>query len=308
MPEPDTKPNEPAKAESKPNPEDAKWQPDFNEDDLSIPYKREDKNADTADNSKGDDGTVSGDDTEGNEEDTEEYEDTPVPPEISRVEDPGEYTPADYSFDVTLADGKIIKVSTPEEADKIAEDPNNFETPKQLLDFIRRSNKMESKLDKDFEAYEKSKADFDNQQASQAERTETIQAMTKEFEYLVSKGQLPKVDPQYLAKDWTDPEVAKQPGVKEQLALLNYMVKENEVRTKAGIRPLTSIIDTYNAWQRDEGRKQEEAEHKAQVAARKQAGARIAPSSPAQQGGYVPKGIAVGNPNALSRSSSVWED
>lgn len=295
----DDKPNETPANEPKQSAEDAKWQPDFNEEDLTIPYKREDKAEEPVEEVKNE---------EKNTEEEEETPDTFEPVKISSVEDPGDYTPADYSFEVTLANGKTVTISTPDEADKIAEDPENFETPKQLLDFIRRSNKMESKLDKDRDDYDKRKAAYDEYNQSQAERTETIQAMTKEFEYLVGKGQLPKVDPQYLARDWSDPEVAKQSGVKEQLALLNYMVKENEVRAKAGVRPLTSIIDTYNAWQRDEERKQEEAERKAQVAARKQASARIAPSSPAQQGGYVPKGIAVGNPNALSRSASVWED
>ncbi len=47
-------------------------------------------------------------------------------------------------------------------------------------------------------------------------------------------------------------------------------------------------------------------ETKAAGEARKAAGARVAGSSPAQQGSYVPKGIAVGNPNVFKRSEAIW--
>jgi hypothetical protein len=58
------------------------------------------------------------------------------PAPLVTVQDPGEYTPADYSFEVTLKDGKTVKVASAEEADKIAEDPDNFETPAQLSQFL----------------------------------------------------------------------------------------------------------------------------------------------------------------------------
>jgi hypothetical protein len=124
----------------------------------------------------------------------------------------------------------------------------------------------------------------------------------------LARGYIPKIDPKYLDADWSDPGIAKQDGVKEQIELLNYMVKENEARLKAKVKPLVSIVDTFNAWQLDTGRQKEEAEAKAAAEARKEAGARVAGVSPSSQGSYVPKGIAVGNPNVLKRGASVWDN
>jgi hypothetical protein len=281
-----------------------KWEGDFSEESLSIPYKREEIK--TNDKQTDDKST----DTEDVTEDTDTEVTYSEPEPVVTVQDPGQYTPADYSFEVTLANGKSVKVSTPEEADKLAEDPENFETPKQLLDFIRRSQKMENSLDRDKTKYEADKKAFDEQKASETQRLEALNVMQSEFDYLVSKGSLPKIDKQYLDADWSDPEVAKQSGVKEQIDLINYMQKENAVRAKAKVKPITSVVDAYNAWKL-ENKSEIDAKEQARVAAgeaRKAAGARVAGSSPAQQGSYVPKGIAVGNPNVLKRGAAVWDD
>lgn len=294
--------------------EEAKWQGDFDDEDLRVPYKREENKDDTTtsttDDKKPTDKQAG--DTEDEEDATEQYSD-PTP--ILTAEDPGEYQPGDYSFEVTLKDGKTVKVSTPEEADKLAEDPDNFETPKQLSDFIKKSTQMQIKLDRDREDYDKRKKTFTEQLESETQRRELVDSFANEFQYLESKGKLPKVDNKYRNADWSDPEVAKQPGVKEQIAVLRYMERENADRMKAKIKPITSIVDAYNAWIADEDTKAAEAERKkAEEAekkageARRAAGARIAGTSPTQQGSYVPKGIAVGNPNVLKRGAAKWDD
>lgn len=285
--------------------EEAKWQGDFPEENLTIPYKRED-------DAKGDDKPK---DTEEPKNDAPKDEEEATqaatysdPEPLVTVDDPGEFKPADYSFEVTLKDGKSVKVSTPEEAEKLADDPENFETPKQLMDFINKQNKMNTKLDKDRSDYDKQKAEFDSQSDAEASRQTNIANFTAEFQYLTTKGLMPKIPKEYMDADWSDPEIAKQPGVKEQIELLDYMVKENETRQKAKVQPLTSIVDAYNAWQLDTGRQKRETEAKEAGEARKAAGAKVAGVSPSSQGAYVPKGIAVGNPNVLKRGAAVWDD
>lgn len=297
--------------------EEAKWQDDFKEEDLVIPYKQKDNN-ESEDKKDGKDSEQKTKTTEqeGKTDDGSSDEVVYSEPEpLVTVEDPGEYRPADYSFEVTLKDGRTTKVSTPEEADRLSEDPDNFETPKQLLDFIKKSTQMQNKLDKDYEKWESQNKTFQEQTETETQRRENIENFVSEFNYLVNKGLVPKIDKQYVDADWSDPEIAKQSGVKEQIALLNYMVKENEERSRAKIKPLTSMIDVYNAWMQDEDhqkaeakRKEAEEAQKAAGEARKAAGARIAGVSPSQQGTYVPKGIAVGNPNVFKRGAAVWDN
>lgn len=283
--------------------ENARWQDDFAEEDLAIPYKQEDANKENK-GAKSDPAKKTDDiDTE----DEEEVIAHEAPAPLITVNDPGDFTPGDYSFEVTLKDGKSVKVSTPEEADKIADDPDNFETPKQLSDFLKKSLTMSNKLDRDREKYDNDKKTYEEQAAADKQRQETVDSLSSEFNYLVSKGLMPAIDPKYMEADWTDPEIAKQPGVKEQIALLNYMVKENEVRIKAGVKPLVSGVDAYNAWKLENAGKEAQDEAKAAGEARKAASARVAGSSPAQQGSFVPKGIAVGRV-IPQRGAAMWDN
>lgn len=279
------------------------WQDDFTEEQLNIPYKREDN---ATEETKEDTGT---EDKPAETEDTqEEVVDTYTDPEpVVTVEDPGDYKPADYSFEVTLKDGKTVKVSTPEEAEKLADDPDNFETPKQLMDFINKQNKMNRNLDRDREKWEADKKKYDEQTAIDQERQQTVANMESELKYLVNKGLMPKIANEDLNADWSDPEIAKKDGVKEQIALVQYMVKENKVRAKAGVAPLKSMIDAFNAWKLETGQQQEADERKAAGEARKAAGARVAGVAPSAQQPYVPKGIAVGRVLPM-RGAAVWDD
>lgn len=276
--------------------EEAKWQDDFKEEELSVPYKREEPKEEKA--------------PEANTKEEKEVEpdDTPEEPRVQRVEDPGEYKPADHSFEVTLKDGKTHKVTTPEEAEKLADDPDNFETPKQLMDFLTKSNKMQRQLDRDYESWESKHKAFTDQEETEKQRQADTQNIANGISYLVKKGKLPKIDSQYLNANWKDPEVAKQPGVKEQIELLRYMVKENGIREKAGLPPFASIVDAYAAWMGERKESQEETDRKAAGEARKSAGSKVAGVSPSSQGVYVPKGIAVGNPNVFKRGAAVWDN
>lgn len=290
--------------------EEAYWQGDFKPEDLKIPYKREDSDDskdNTGNNGDGSNGTTKQTDDNGGDESPQDEQYLEPAPLIT-TEDPGDYQPADYSFEVTNKDGKTVKINSPEEAEKYAEDDDNFKTATDLKNFMLKSASMERKLERDREKYDEQKAQYDEQVKQEAERTQAVTDMAAEFQYLVSKGMLPKVDAQYAEANWSDPTVAKQPGVKEQLALLDYMQGENEVRRRAGVKPISSVLDAYNGWKREQDAQEAEEAHKQAGEARRQAGARVAASSPAQQGFYAPKGIAVGNPNVFKRNQSVWDN
>mgnify|MGYP001616057848 CR=1 FL=1 len=96
-------------------------------------------------------------------------------------------------------------------------------------------------------AQETKKATFDEQSQVSEAREKMVEDFASEMDYLVGKKLLPPVAAEFKNADWSDAHVAKQPGVKEQIALLNYMVKENEVRAKAGVKQLASVVDAFNA-------------------------------------------------------------
>ncbi len=277
--------------------EDSKWSDDFPEEQLKVPSKSEEVKPEPK-------ATEAPKEDEPGEEPAE-YED---PEPVVTVDDPGDYKPKDFSFEVTLADGKTKTVKTIEDAEILADDPDNFETPKQLLDFIRKSQKMENKLEKDRETWEAQKTEFETQSQEEGERLETVNNYASEFDYLAQKGLIPKLSHALQNADWRDPEVAKNKDIKIYNDILDYLVKENQVRDRAKVKRLTSIVDAFNAWQLDSGRQKKEEATKAAGEARKAAGAKVAGVSPSQQGSYVPKGIAVGNPNVFKRDQAVWDN
>lgn len=263
-----------------------RWEGDFDPKDLKVPYSRDEvKEPETPENK---------DESATEEEEPEAVEEHDEPASVVITEDPGKYEPADYSFEVTDKDGRLIKINSPEEADNFAEDDENFKSAKDLKDFLRKSQKMENQLDSDKAKWEAQKKEFDSQSELQESREKTVESLVAGFGYLVSKGLLPKVEDADAVADWSDPEVAKHPGVKEQIELINYMTKENAAREKAGVPILGSALDAYNAFELEQGKKQAAAEHKATGEARKVAGARVAGVSASNQAPYVPQGIAVG--------------
>lgn len=231
------------------------------------------------------------------EEEVEQVEETPFIETVQLV-DPGEYTPADYSFEVEI-EGKKTKITTPEQAAEFADENADKFTSGQIIAFLRQSQTMENKLASDKAEFDKKKEDYTEKKADIDAQQESLNTIANEITYLVSKGKLPKVASEYANANWSDPEVAKQPGVKEQVELLNYMRTENAARSKAGLKQITSAIDAYNAWML-ESKNTDEADEKARKAkARKDASARISGSSP-NPVNIAPKGIAVGRAMSLT--------
>lgn len=271
------------------------WEDDFDSKDLSIPYKREEVEEDKKEEVTENEET---DDTE------EELTETPELEEVVTLEDPGNYEPKDYSFDYSV-DGKSYKISSSDDVDKIPNEDLEKLSAKDLSSLIRRANLIDTKHDKDEEEFNKSKDAYESQLQQQQERDKVIETFAAEFDYLVSKGYLPKVPDELRNSDWADPKIAAKDGVKEQKAILDYMVKENKQRAKLNLKPIDSIIDAFNAYSLENNRRDEQERHKRSGESRKQAGARVSAPTNNQPASMAPKGIAVGRVNAF-RNSADW--
>lgn len=243
------------------------------------------------------------------DESSEEVDEAPLEVEeevapANLLPDPGEFKPSDLSFDVVSYDAegkspKITKIKSVDQWDEFLSTDPNLGSAAALMKAQRLATKMENGLEREQKEHETSKKAYTDQQASIARQNESMQTMVSEVNYLVAKGFLPKIENQFVNADWNDPEVAKQSGVKEQLELISYMKGENSRRTKAGLKPMSSLIDGFNAMQLDQSRKQETTKKKEVGEARKSAGSRVASVAPNAMTA-APKGISVGRIGRLS--------
>lgn len=247
------------------------------------------------------------------DEPVEEVEEADEEPEIEEeveqiplVDDPGEFVAKDYSFDVTLYDGegkngRVVNVTSPEQWDQlIAQDPN-FGNASALLKAQRSISRMDVNMERDRADWQKSKDEFEEYSQNVEQQSQALETMASEIEYLVGKGDLPRVANQFKNADWQDPEVAKQNGVKEQIELLSYMNKENKARLKAGLKPMSSVLDAYNAFQLDNTRRRASDGRTVAAKERKEAGARVAGTTP-NPVNVAPRGIAVGRVGTMAQS------
>lgn len=239
-------------------------------------------------------------------DDTDDEPDEPVsaPAPTPTVPDPGVFTPGDYSFDVVVLDseGKSPRtrhIRSVDEWDELLDGDPNLGSASALLKAQRAATKMENSLERDKRDYDTKKATFDGEKATLAQKQQSTDMMTAEIGYLQSQGKLPEVAKKYVNADWSDPEVAKQPGVKEQLALLNYMSKENKRLIAAKLPPMTSIRDAFNSYRIDQADKKAPAVRAQAAVQRKQAGAKVAGVSSSALTGGAPSGISVGRGGSL---------
>jgi hypothetical protein len=213
------------------------------------------------------------------------------------LEDPGEFQPADYSFEVTVYDnegknGKQVTISSVEQFEQLLDEEKNFGSAGALMKAQRLTTKMESGLERDKSNWEIKKKAFNDQNAEVQTQNEALDQMAAELNYLVGKGKLPQVAKKYQNADWSDPEVAKQPGVKEQVEVLNYMNKENVARRKAGL-PDIGISGALSELTMDKAEKAAKVANDAAGEVRRAAGARVAGVNPGPVA-TAPKGVMVG--------------
>lgn len=212
--------------------------------------------------------------------------------------DPGEFKPGDHSFDVTVYDqdgknGKVVSITSVEQFEQLLEEDKNFGSAAALMKAQRQSVKLENALEQERKDYDKLKAEYQQEQDSVKAANDQLTQMAAEFDYLTNKGELPPVARKYVNADWTDPEVAKQPGIKERAELLQFIEKENSVRAKLGIKPFSSVIDAFNQFDRERAKTATKDKVKQAGEIRRAAGARVAGSSPAPVNG-TPKGMLAG--------------
>lgn len=236
--------------------------------------------------------------------------DVPVAPPVTtapivQVPDPGEFKPQDYSFNITIK-GKPVKVASTEQAEELASDAENFDTPAQLLAFMRATQKMENGVENDKATWERSKAAYDQQQEASQAQAQQLQTIAAELNYLTQRGDLPPIADTYKNHpNWRDPLVVVQPGVRETVALLDYMAAENDRRAKAGLTSRVSVLDAYNGWKIEEAKSKASKDKDTAGKQRKAASARVAGTSAAPVAN-VPKGISVGRVGNLNNLGSNW--
>ena len=215
------------------------------------------------------------------------------PPRVEPVADPGDvFTPQkDYSFDVTLADGTVIKITKPDDIDNLPQDAD-FGTPANLMKAQAALNRMTTGLDQEQRDWEAKKESYQEQKAQTEAAEARVTTMIAEINYLETKGKLPPVDKQYENADWSNPEVAKQPGVKERIDLINYRDAENKQRVALGLSPM-SILEAHLQMQTDAAVQAENAKKKQDGDARKARGAMVGGSG-ASTVPNTPEGYMVG--------------
>lgn len=261
------------------------------------------------DDSESDEGEQAGVTDDGQEEAPEEEYQEPAP--VAEIQDPGDFVPGDYSFEVITYDEegkhpKTHKITSLEQWEELVDSDPNYGTSGALLKAQRLATKMELGQERDERDWKAKKDEFDKYASENKARIDYINNIGAEINYLVSKGKLPKVESKYASADWSDPEVAKQPGVKEQLELLGYMRKENDARRRAGLKSEVNAIDAYNAMLLDKRESQTKDARKAAAEARKVAGSRVASQTPAPMSTSAPEGISIGRGGSLRDLNPGW--
>lgn len=239
--------------------------------------------------------------------------------DVIEIEDPGQFTPADYSFEVTTysedKDGnatksKTVKVTSIAQWEELLADDPNLGSSLAVNKAFRAAQKMESNLESDQKAHEAKKSEYDKAVSDQAQNEATTNAWAAEINYLEERGDLPKVPAKFKNVPWigqnADQEALKDDSVKAQIELLEYMRKENTKRRKLGLSNLGPEA-AFNARLRDTRQKKSDDTKKKSEVARKEAGARIAGSSP-NPVTVAPKGIAVGVGGSLrDLGNTSWQ-
>lgn len=230
----------------------------------------------------------------GNQPSAPAPEQAQAPEPAPQLVDPGEFVPNDYSFDITLADGSVVKINTPEDIENLGADVE-FASASDLIKTQANYSRMLTGIERDKAAYDTEKATYDTAQEQVKQQEQFISGIESGMNYLESSSDLPAVPAQYENADWSDPEVAKQPGVKERVAIIEYMATENARRDKAGVPRLTSVLDAHNAMQLKTMREAATVKSDAAKAATKARGSMVGGESSSSQGGAnIPDNMIVG--------------
>jgi hypothetical protein len=254
----------------------------------------------------GDKGGDEGDEGDTSDKDDEEKpkDDKPAPSqppaELKKVEDPGDFQPSDYSFEITYLEDdkpKTVKISSPDDIDSLPDNPQ-WASAKDFVKFQANYTKMVTGIEADRQKYEAKKSEYDKDTQAREAEQQVLANWESEIAYLRNEGQIPAIKPELENADWSDPKFANEPGIKEIVEIFEEMGKENERRARAGLPATRSILDTVERMNRQRQVSKEESDKQKQAEIRKQKGAKVAGNSNTQRS-TVPKDMIVGEPGTL---------
>ncbi len=246
---------------------------------------------------------------EGADDDSTEPTEAPEPEEpqaqVEYLDDPGDFTPSDYSFEVVTydqegANPRSHRVKSLEDWDDLLDSAPNFGTGAAMLKAERAAQRMDRGIENDRREYERQKVEYDEAVKAQEESNRATMQWQNELDYLVAQGDLPPMPAEYHVSraDWKKPDVARQPAVKAQMELLAYFRTTNAARTKAGLAPMTSLLDAYQGMENQKLKTANAATRQQASDNKKAAAAKVSGSAP-RPATAAPKGIAIGRIGAL---------
>ncbi len=215
---------------------------------------------------------------------------------LAPIADPGQFVPSDRSFEVVVYEGerntpKTVKITSIEAWDELLESEPNLGTSVAVVKAQRAAERMDRGIEQDQKVWEAKKSEYDESVQQTQAQEQTVNQWSSEMDYLIAKKELPPISTQLRNANWGDPKVASQPAVKAQIEILNYMKTENADRVKHGLTPITSVLDAYQGFTR-----QQEKAHLTRTEvrqARQVAGSRVASSAP-RPAVTAPRGVSIG--------------
>lgn len=235
-----------------------------------------------ADKEKPDDSTVAAPPAEDKPAESKPDEtsktDKPVVDKPTPTEDPGEFKPADYSFEVSTTDGKTHKITTPEDAETFASQLDD--NPEQLTasafaKFTSKLAVMEQGIAADKREFEANKQTFESQQELEDTRIKTVESISNGLDYLQAQGKIANIPAELDTKDIKWEDHSDNPAIKERIDLLAYMSKDNDERMKHGLEPSFDVVAVYNAMRLENMEATAEKARKAEVKNRQDRGTMV---------------------------------
>lgn len=294
-------------------------------DELFEKVEDSDENDEPSDNtgteSSEDDSTVgTTDESDEQEESEEESEEQPTQPAADIEEDneeltpeitpddPGEFQPGDYSFEVITTDGKTHKIKNPDDADALTDlldEKPDLINAKNLMEFIRKTSRMEAGIEADKKAHQAKVEQYESVKEQEEVKNKTLISINNGMLYLQQKGMLDAVPSEYdnASTKWEDH--TNIPAIKQRLDILKYMENENKARMDVGLEPSFDVIAAHNAMQLEEMKNQKKTDQDTESKKRQAKGAKVG-STAAYSQTNVTKGEIVGEGGSLNELYD-WE-
>ncbi len=229
-------------------------------------------------------------------------EEPPAVRPAATLEDPGEFVPNDYSFEITTFDSegrnpKTTTIHSPQDWERLIDQEPNFGGVSAFSKAQAKATRMQLSLERDEREHKAKQEAYEAEKKTTEEMEASAESIINGILYLEERGDLPKV-PDQFRDDWDSPEAKENEAVKEQMKFLSYMRDENDRRLRAGLPIFSSVIDAHNAYQLDQIREDQKATRARQNQARRTVASRVGSQSPAPASASPP-GMIVGRGGSL---------